>query len=336
LGFQSAQADFALRCPQIYLPGLLVCQRLSLAKISPSNIGEIPVVALHLRKVSSVLRGRVGRLERTVHMTIKTSLLGAALCLGAALPALAQGGGTMAPAPMAGGAMMGGAMAGGAMAMPGGPTMAMSAQDKLFMARAAEGNLAEITFGQLALGKSRTPGVRQVAQTIIAGHSQSQNELMGLMRRTALTLPPMLSATHMVVQNALSKQKRDGFDKMYMAGQVDDHENTIALFQTEVANGQDPDLKAYATKYLPDIVGHTIMIYNVARQVSAPGIELRPQMPPIPPGVTPTMMGRPMSMGDMTGMAGDMPGRAGDMPGMAGGMGAPDAGAMPKPPAPMQ
>lgn len=251
-------------------------------------------------------------------MTIKTSLWGAALCLGAALPALAQGAGPMAPAPMTGGAMAGGAMAGGPTATPGGPTMAMSAQDKLFMARAAEGNLAEITFGQMALGKSRTPGVRQVAQTIITGHTQSQNELMGLMQRTALTLPPMLGATHMVVQNALSKEKREGFDKMYMAGQVEDHENTIALFQTEVADGQDPDLKAYATKYLPDIVGHTIMIYTVARQVSAPGMEMRPAMPPIPPGVTPTMMGRPMPMDMMPGMMGDMGKGTGTTPGMMG------------------
>jgi len=269
-------------------------------------------------------------------MTIKTSLLGAALCLGAALPALAQNGGTMAPAPMSGGAMTG-------RAMTSDPMMAMSAQDKLFMTRAAEGNLAEITFGQLALDKGRTEGVKQVAQTIITGHRQAQNELMGLMLRMGMTMPPkvratppmlgamppMLGATHMAVQNALSKQKGDGFDKMYMAGQVEDHENTIALFQTEVANGQDPDLKAYATKYLPDIVGHTIMIYNVARQVSAPGIELRPMMPPIPPGVTPTMMGRPMPMDNMPGMMGSMSG-------MAGGMGGTDLKPIPNPPAPMK
>jgi len=262
-------------------------------------------------------------------MTIKTSLLGAALCLGAAMPALAQGGTPMAPAPMAGGAMMGNAMTSDPAGMNGGAMMAMSAQDKLFMTRAAEGNLAEITLGQLALDKTRTPGVKQVAQTIISGHSQAQNELMGLMKRMAFTMPPMLGATHMVVQNALSKEKRQSFDKMYMASQVDDHENTIALFQTEVAGGQDPDLKAYATKYLPDIVGHTIMIYKVARQVGAPGIELRPMMPPIPPGVTPTMMGNPMP-------ANMMPGMMGGMGGMTGGMGASDLTPIPNPPAPMK
>jgi putative membrane protein len=235
-------------------------------------------------------------------MKLKTSLLGVALCLGAALPVLAQTGtmdnGTMSSGTMSGGTMSGGTMSGGTMSggMMNGSMMAMSAQDQLFMTRAAEGNLAEITLGQMAQSKTRNAGVKNVAQTIIAGHSQAQTELMGLMRRKGMAMTPMLSATHMAVSDALRKQKRDGFDRMYMAGQVDDHENTIALFQTEVMNGQDPDLKAYATKYLPDIVGHTLMIYAVARQVGAPGIQMRPMMPPIPPGVTPTMMGRPIDM----------------------------------------
>ena len=223
-------------------------------------------------------------------MQLKTSLLGATFVLGAMVPAMAQTANN--------GTMMGGNMG----TVTGGTTMtsavmpAMSAQDQLFLTRAAEGNLAEVTLGQMALGKTRNAGVKNVAQTIITGHSQAQTELMGLMRGKGMAMTPMLGATHMAVEGALSKQKRDGFDRMYMATQVDDHENAIALFQTEVMNGQDAELKAYASKYLPDIVGHTLMIYAVARQVGAPGIQMRPMMPPIPPGVTPTMMGRPIDM----------------------------------------
>ncbi len=186
--------------------------------------------------------------------------------------------------------------------------MAMSAQDQLFVVRAAEGNLAEITVAQMALQKSKTPGVKSVAQTIITGHGQAQSDLMALATAKSLMIKPMLSATHMAVSDHLRKAKGADFDKMYMANQTDDHENTIALFQTEIANGQDSDLKAYAQKYLPDIVGHTIMIYTVARQVGAPGSEMRPPMPPTPPGITPTVM-------PMPGMAADSMG-TGTTPGM--------------------
>ena len=178
----------------------------------------------------------------------------------------------------------------------------MAAQDKLFGARDAEGNFAELTFASLALNKSKTPGVRQVAQTIISGHTVAQNDLMMIMKSKGMMMAPMLSATHMAVYDALKKAKGDKFDMMYMAGQVGDHENTIALYQTEVANGMDDALKEHANKFLPDIVGHTILIYNVARQVKAPGIEMRPMLPPVPPGVTPAIMGKPLDMTDMTAM----------------------------------
>ena len=252
-------------------------------------------------------------------MKLKTSLLGAAFVLGAMVPAMAQTNGTMTDGTMNNGTMNNGTMTDGTMnngtmnngtmnngTMMNNAMMSMSAQDQLFMTRAAEGNLAEITLGQMAVGKTRNAGVKNVAQTIITGHTQAQTELMGLMRGKGMAMAPMLGATHMAVQTALNKQKRDGFDRMYMASQVDDHENTIALFQTEIMNGQDADLKAYATKYLPDIVGHTIMIYAVARQVGAPGIQMRPMMPPVPPGVTPTMMGRPIDMTNSATMMSSM------------------------------
>ena len=89
-------------------------------------------------------------------------------------------------------------------------------------------------------------------------------------------------------------------------------------------NGMDPDLKAYASKYLPDIVGHTIMIYTVAKQVGAPGSELRPAMPPVPPGVTPTTM--PMDGSTMPGM---MPQSPNTTPAMGGGGMAPMTGMSP-------
>ena len=189
--------------------------------------------------------------------------------------------------------------------MPNGMMM-MSAQDQLFAARAAEGNLAEITFARLALDKSKNAKVRQTAQVILMGHTQAQNDLMKLMRAKNMTMMPMLSATHMAAYDALQKAKGDNFDKMYMAGQTDDHENTIALFASETNAGMDDALKGYAGQYLPDIVGHTILIYNVAKQVKAPGSELRPMLPPVPPGVTPMLMGKPIDMTDYSTITRDI------------------------------
>jgi len=166
----------------------------------------------------------------------------------------------------------------------------LAPMDRLFMTRAAEGNMAEITLSQLALRKTKDSNVRMVAQTLISEHSKAQIELQATAARKGVVLPTMLSPTHLAVQEKLSKAKKADFDKMFMAVQVDDHENTVALFTNEVSLGQDADARAAAIKYLPNILGHTVMIYNVARQVGAPGIEFRPVTPPSPPGVTITLM----------------------------------------------
>jgi putative membrane protein len=46
------------------------------------------------------------------------------------------------------------------------------------------------------------------------------------------------------------------FDQAYANNQVKAHEATIALFEDEATNGQDADLKAFATETLPKLKDH--------------------------------------------------------------------------------
>jgi putative membrane protein len=52
-------------------------------------------------------------------------------------------------------------------------------------------------------------------------------------------------------------------------GQVKAHEETVALFQNEIAAGQDPDAKAFAKETLPTIRSHLKAIDTIA---SAAGV----------------------------------------------------------------
>ena len=148
--------------------------------------------------------------------------------------------------------------------------------DRIFMLHAAQGNMAEIMTGQLALRRSRNAGVRQVAQTLITGHSAAQRDLTTIFRAKGMTLPPNPGVMNTATYKMLSGLRGAAFDKAFMGAQVEAHEKTITLFEHEMMAGQDPRAKAHATNKLPDIIGHTAMIYTVAKQVGAPGINLRP------------------------------------------------------------
>jgi putative membrane protein len=148
--------------------------------------------------------------------------------------------------------------------------------DRLFMLKAAQGNTAEVLTGQLALRRSTNPQVRQLAQMLVREHGQANVELLQITRRKGLPLPSTVGAMHAATSDQLSRLSGARFDQMFMAAQVEAHEATILLYQQEIAQGRDRDARAYATKYLPGVLTHTAMIYNIARRVGA-RIADRPQ-----------------------------------------------------------
>ena len=155
------------------------------------------------------------------------------------------------------------------------------------MLRAAQGDMAEVSTSQMALKKAEDPGVKQVAQRLITDHSQSLQEGTGLATLLGLTAPKDAGVTNMAITKQLMSAKGKDFDKQYMAGQVETHENVVALYRMELSQGQNPQVKAFAAKYLPGIESHTAQIYQVAQSVGAPGIQLRPSMPPMDSAMMP-------------------------------------------------
>ncbi len=202
-------------------------------------------------------------------------------------------------------------------AMPMGGTPAPSATlndtDKLFMLRAAQGDMGEIMSSQMALKKSRNADVKAVAQRLVTDHGASLQEGMGLGVLLGLPAPKDPGLMNEAYAAQLRSASGKDFDKIYMAGQVEAHENTIALYGMELSQGQDPQVKAFAMKYLPGIESHTAQIYQVAMAVNAPDSNLRPATPPMVSGVAPASMS-----GMSSGMNGTSPG-AGGSGGMTGG-----------------
>jgi len=55
---------------------------------------------------------------------------------------------------------------------------------------------------------------------------------------------------------SLKTEHRVAFDRDYVDGQVDYQKGNAALFQDEIQNGTDPDLKEFARATLPKIEDH--------------------------------------------------------------------------------
>ena len=56
----------------------------------------------------------------------------------------------------------------------------------------------------------------------------------------------------------------DTFDKSYIKSQIKAHQETIGLLKKEIASGQDPEAKAWATSVLPTVQDHLKKIKAIA------------------------------------------------------------------------
>jgi putative membrane protein len=135
---------------------------------------------------------------------------------------------------------------------------ALSSSDKTFATEAAQGGLAEVELGQLAIEKATAPWVKQFAQRMVTDRTQVNQDLMQVAESQNLHLPTQVDA----------KQKPSRLGGMsgtaFMQHMAQDHQKDISDFQKPAQSGGDPALKGFAQKYLPTLQQHLLMAQSTA------------------------------------------------------------------------
>ena len=101
-----------------------------------------------------------------------------------------------------------------------------------FAPKAAQGGLAEVEFGRLALQRAADPLVKDFSQRMVTDHSRANMTLKTLATQKNIQLPTELSSEDKSAMDKLSKLSGAEFDKEYMSNMVKDHENDVKEFQT--------------------------------------------------------------------------------------------------------
>lgn len=140
-----------------------------------------------------------------------------------------------------------------------------NATDKEFMLKAAYGNHAEISAGQVAGSKAMKDSIKMFGQMMVADHTMSQQSLDSIAGAFSMSTPTTADSMHIAMLAQMSQLSGYTFDTAYIHAQVTDHQKTIDLFQDELNNGNNQWLKNYVNRYLPAIQMH----YNMATSLSA-------------------------------------------------------------------
>ncbi|WP_188931382.1 DUF4142 domain-containing protein [Puia dinghuensis] len=125
-----------------------------------------------------------------------------------------------------------------------------NATDLHFQVAASYDNFDEIGTGSLASANASDSSVRLFGQTMVTGYSAAESELKKITDSVQAIIPQGSDPAHQALLVVLQKLSGAAFDTTYLRGQLQDHDSSITLYQSELTNGNYISLLQYARKYL--------------------------------------------------------------------------------------
>jgi putative membrane protein len=133
----------------------------------------------------------------------------------------------------------------------------LNAVDFNFVGQANLGAPFQVDSGRLAEAKGTTAAIRSYAHLMVTSHIPVVEALNAILKKKSITPSnTLLHGAYDAMIFTLKADQRAAFDRNYLNGQVDYQKGNAALFEQEIQNGSDPDLKEFARQTLPKIVDH--------------------------------------------------------------------------------
>jgi putative membrane protein len=133
----------------------------------------------------------------------------------------------------------------------------LNAVDFNFVGQANLGAPFQVDSGRLAETKGTSAAIRSYAHLMVTSHIPVVDKLNVILKRKNITPSnTLLHGAYDAMIFTLQADRSAAFDRNYVNGQVAYQKGNAALFEQEIQNGADPDLKQFARQTLPKIVDH--------------------------------------------------------------------------------
>jgi len=143
-------------------------------------------------------------------------------------------------------------------------------KDKMFLRKAAEGGMAEVKFGKLAVERGGSEGVKAFGQKMVDDHTSLNNEMAPIADSMGVRVPKMVNKEDQAEFDKLSGLSGDDFDTEYLTLMVKAHRKDLREFRMEAASTPDPTLRDAVEKGEKVIHEHLEMVGKLARDKGVP------------------------------------------------------------------
>jgi putative membrane protein len=144
----------------------------------------------------------------------------------------------------------------------------VSASDKTFVMKAAQGGMTEVQLGQIAATKGTSQDVKDFGAKMVTDHGKANDELKSIATAKGITIPDKLDSKHQAMVDKMNGMSAADFDKAYVNAMVKAHKKDDMLFTKEASSGDDADIKAFASKTDETVKMHLSMIEDIQSKMT--------------------------------------------------------------------
>ena len=136
-----------------------------------------------------------------------------------------------------------------------------------FLLKIADTRMMDAQEGLLAMGKGTNAQIREYGQMLIQDNCLLLEKIKKLASQRNIILPSTMSNRKIDIHQNLSKEKGQDFDERFIKTIIIDRERDIKLFK-KAASYPDPEVSAFAQRYLPLMQSHLEKIKRVKLELN--------------------------------------------------------------------
>lgn len=140
-------------------------------------------------------------------------------------------------------------------------------KDEDFIKEAISSGMMEIELGKLAEEKASNKRVKSFGRIMVNDHSKSGEELRAIASSKNINSPASMDDKHNKIVRDLQNKGEGDFDKAYIREMVSAHDKDIDLYKKQAEDGNDPELKSFASKNLPILLMHRDSVQNIQKDL---------------------------------------------------------------------
>ena len=126
-----------------------------------------------------------------------------------------------------------------------------------FIKKTAAANLFEVEHSKVAAQKAVSPAVKTFAAKMVADHTKAKADFEATLKTANRAYTPaQLENDQLKKIDDLVKANLADLEKDYLKAQKDAHQDVVGMFKDYAKDGENAQLKAWASKMLPDLEAH--------------------------------------------------------------------------------